>query len=111
MYVRPERHKFYKTKLWKKTREAYFNHIGGLCERCKAAAEAEGRLSDVKADIIHHKKELNDLNINDPKYTIDFENLEGLCHSCHNQDHKKGGEATRDNSHFTAAGEFIIKED
>jgi hypothetical protein len=49
------------------------------CERCGAAA-----------NVVHHKIYITPLNINDPDITLNFDNLEALCHNCHNKEHKLG---------------------
>ena len=68
--------KFYASVAWKHTRKAYYKSRCGLCERCGAAG-----------DIVHHKRYLTPSNINDPKITLDFRNLELLCMDCHNKEH------------------------
>ena len=75
------RNQFYKTKAWQACREGYLKSVGGLCERCKA----KGLI--VPAEIIHHKIHLNNQNINDPSVTLNFDNLEALCRSCHGEEH------------------------
>ncbi|MFV9511816.1 HNH endonuclease [Tepidibacillus sp. LV47] len=68
--------KFYKSKAWEETRNAYYISKYGICERC-------GR----PADIVHHKVYLNPSNINNPAITLSFNNLELLCIDCHNKEH------------------------
>lgn len=67
---------FYSSDAWQRTRAAYFKYKCGLCERCGAAA-----------DIVHHKRYITPKNINDPRITLDFRNLELLCIDCHNKEH------------------------
>lgn len=74
---------FYKTAAWLKCRAAYIKHVGGLCERCLA------RGLIVPGYIVHHKCYLTPENITDPSVTLNFDNLEYLCHECHNQEHFK----------------------
>ena len=74
---------FYKTTAWKNCRAAYIKSVGGLCERCLA----EGKI--VPGYIVHHKCYINPLNVNDPAITLNFDNLEYLCHDCHNKEHFK----------------------
>ena len=50
------------------------NHI---CERCQDLAL-----------IVHHKIELTPANINDPTIALSHDNLEALCQTCHNKQHK-----------------------
>jgi 5-methylcytosine-specific restriction endonuclease McrA len=68
--------RFYKSAAWKKCRESYIAKVFGLCERCGAGGK-----------IVHHKIYLNERNINEPNVTLAHENLELLCHECHNQEH------------------------
>lgn len=72
---------FYRSKSWKHTREAYFNSVHGLCERCRA----QGVIS--KGEIVHHKEHLTPENINNPEIALGFDNLELLCRPCHAEEH------------------------
>lgn len=53
----------------------------GLCERCLKNGDL------VPAKIVHHKIYLTPQNINDPRITLDYSNLEALCQDCHNREH------------------------
>lgn len=70
--------KFYLSKAWRQTREAYRRYRFGICERCGAAG-----------DIVHHKIYLSPHNIHDANITLNFANLELLCQECHNKEHMK----------------------
>lgn len=48
-----------------------------MCERCGGVAT-----------ICHHKKYITPANITDPYITLNWENLEALCHECHNLEHQ-----------------------
>jgi len=72
---------FYHSKPWKDTRNAYMRLGQGLCERCLR----KGKLKP--AVIVHHKVHLSPQNINDPKITLDFANLERVCRDCHAECH------------------------
>lgn len=39
------------------------------------------------AEIVHHKIELTPDNIDNPKITLGFDNLEAVCRECHAQIH------------------------
>ena len=71
---------FYKCKEWKQCRESFLT-ANSLCARCLQ----EGRIEP--AVIVHHKTHLNPENVKDPSISLNFENLEGLCQSCHNREH------------------------
>lgn len=74
---------FYKSKAWLNCREAYIKSQRGLCEECLK----EGRLTP--AEIVHHKVELTPENINDPNISLNFDNLEAVCHACHDKIHDR----------------------
>lgn len=75
--------KFYDSAAWKKCREGYRKKVGGLCERCLA------RGLIVPGDIVHHKIYLTEDNYKDPSVALNWDNLEYLCKSCHDQEHFK----------------------
>lgn len=72
---------FYKGKKWKKCRSTYIKMRqsvdGGMCERCKRTL----------GYIVHHKVYITPDNINNPNITLNYNNLEYLCHDCHNKEH------------------------
>lgn len=72
---------FYKSKQWKKNRDLYAASVGGLCEIC----EQNGQI--VPGDIVHHKIHLSPENIDDPRITMDWSNLQLLCRDCHAKMH------------------------
>ena len=72
---------FYKSKAWETVRNAYMRMGYGLCEPCLRRGEY------VKAEIVHHKVHLDPSNVNDPKITLDFDNLERVCRKCHADEH------------------------
>lgn len=92
---------FYTSEAWKTTRRAYFKQANGLCERCKAA----GKFAPGK--IVHHKRYITPKNINDPRITLSFDNLELLCEDCHNKEHNR-----KENSRYTFAadGSLLLPE-
>jgi len=94
-HVKPWARKFYKSKAWQKTREAYIAARHGLCERCGAGGK-----------IVHHRVHLTPDNINDPGITLSFDNLELLCQECHNREHHETVPAA-DGLRFTADGDLI----
>ena len=51
-----------------------------FCEECERKAEAEGLVSTVLAEEVHHKVPFK--GINDP-LRLDWDNLESLCRACH----------------------------
>lgn len=73
---------FYKSPAWKECRKAYLKSKRGLCERCLA----KGIINP--AEIVHHTVWLTPDNINDPNITLDWNNLEAVCRSCHSLIHE-----------------------
>jgi len=78
-YLQP----FYSSPAWKACRAAYIKSVGGLCERCRKA----GRIA--AGAEVHHKVRLTPENINDPRVTLAWSNLELLCEACHKAEHRK----------------------
>jgi 5-methylcytosine-specific restriction protein A len=67
---------FYQSLKWKECRNSYFRNQHGLCERCNAGGK-----------IVHHKTRLTIQNVSDPNITLNHNNLELLCHKCHDDEH------------------------
>lgn len=74
---------FYSSTQWKQVRTAYKKTKQGLCERCLA----KGLI--VPADEVHHKVRLTRDNINDYSISLNFDNLEALCETCHDKEHEQ----------------------
>jgi len=72
---------FYKSKAWQDCREAFIKQRrsidGGLCQRCH----------NNLGYIVHHKEYITAINVGDPEITLDFDNLEYVCHACHDDEH------------------------
>lgn len=91
--------KFYKSTAWIKCRKSYISTVYGLCERCGKPGY-----------IVHHKVELNPININDTEVSLNHDNLEYLCFECHNDEHKFGkkkNKATRSGLKFNKDGQLV----
>lgn len=81
--MRPFAQQFYNSPAWKRTRESYKRSVGGLCEICWA----EGI---VKAgEIVHHKIELTQDNIDDVNIALSYDNLQLVCRECHAKLHDR----------------------
>ena len=91
-----EAKRFYKSSAWKKCRESYIISVHGLCERCGHPGK-----------IVHHKQYINADNVNDPMITLNYENLEYLCHTCHNKEHFEKYSALREGFRFDEEGNLI----
>lgn len=70
---------FYHTTAWRKCSKAFMQSKNYICERCGGLAT-----------ICHHKKYITDKNVHDPNITLNWDNLEALCQTCHNQEHFGG---------------------
>lgn len=93
--ARPFALAFYDSKEWEKCRLGYLRSKYFVCERCGGAAK-----------IVHHKKYITPKNINDPKITLDWKNLEALCLDCHNKEHMTRG-CTSTETMFDKNGDLI----
>ena len=87
---------FYNSKAWHMCREAYKQSVFGLCELCGQPG-----------DEVHHKVHLSPDNINNPDITLNWDNLELLCASCHSKVHMSKYGATRDDVMFDEHGDLI----
>lgn len=91
---------FYDSSEWRKCRAAFISYRisidGGMCEICHE------RLGY----IVHHKKKLTPININNPDISLSFSNLQYVCIDCHNREHGKKGQ-TETRCAFTEDGDVI----
>lgn len=76
---------FYKTKQWKRCRDSYLKHAGGLCEICWQNGIV------TPGEIVHHKIPLDETNIGNPGITLNHSNLQLVCRNCHANLHKISG--------------------
>ena len=67
---------FYRSQKWRKARLAYLEAKHHICERCGGAAT-----------IVHHREPITPANVGDPSVTLNPENFEALCQTCHNAEH------------------------
>jgi len=96
--------KFYNSKAWKKCREGYKQSKFGICERCLANGKY------VAGEEVHHKIYLTPENINDPYITLNWENLELLCATCHSKEHNEKYSPLREDVMFNENGDLIRSE-
>lgn len=92
---------FYNSRAWKACREAYRQSVNGLCERCLE------RGLYVPGDEVHHKIYLTPENINDPYITLNWENLELLCATCHSKEHNEKYSPLREGFGFDENGDLV----
>lgn len=87
---------FYNSKAWRRCRKAYAESVFLLCEECGAPGEE-----------VHHKIELTPENIHDPSITLNWDNLQLLCHRCHDKTKRPVLTATRDGLQFDENGQLV----
>lgn len=95
---------FYQSRPWRKCKNSYLSSINYLCERCLV----NGNYS--KATIVHHKEYITPMNINNPNVTLNHDNLEGLCQTCHNREHHERHGVTAWGLSFDENGNLIKKD-
>ena len=66
-----------------------------ICERCGGLAT-----------ICHHKTWLDEEKYSQHEYSLNWDNLEALCHTCHNQEHFSSG-IVSDGLSFDSKGNLI----
>lgn len=88
---------FYNSKAWKNCQKAYKAYRLGICERCGSPEGTE----------VHHKIMLNEYNINDASITLNFDNLELLCQTCHAKHHNRKHGFCRDDVCFNEFGDLV----
>ncbi len=79
-------HAFYCRKDYLDLAQACKIKSGGVCAKC-------GGVFDISELRAHHKVELTLDNIDDVNVTLNPDNIEVLCHDCHNAAHKRFGYA------------------
>lgn len=79
-------HAFYCRKDYLDLAQACKIKSGGVCAKC-------GGVFDISELRPHHKVELTLDNIDDVNITLNPDNIEVLCHDCHNAAHKRFGYA------------------
>lgn len=101
--AKPYAQAFYKSKAWLDCRAGYISSVDGLCERCLAL----GRY--IPGHIVHHKEYITPDNINNPEITLSWNNLEYLCHDCHNREHFADDYAMREDVMFDDEGNLVAR--
>lgn len=94
---------FYTSKAWQKCRRYVIADIlsrdGALyCSRCRK------EIMEPNDAVLHHIKPLDDDTVGDPDIAYNPDNLEILCHSCHNAEHDKGWSVSREKRVYILCG-------
>lgn len=87
---------FYTSKAWRDTQRAYMLSKNYICERCGKPAV-----------IVHHKTYITPKNINDPNITLNWDNLEALCATCHQHEHFTNNQVTAEGLVFDSSGNLV----
>lgn len=96
--MQPYARAFYKSQAWKKCRESYARSQGYICETCAKKGLC------TPGEIVHHIIEITPENINDPRVTLNWDNLRLVCRKCHGDEHAHKRRYT-----IGLNGEIIIK--
>lgn len=78
-------HQFYTSKVWRDLAYSLKIQAYGKCQRCGK------QVLDFKYLIAHHKENITEENINNIKISLDPNNIEIICHDCHNKEHRRFG--------------------
>lgn len=78
---KPFARQFYSSAAWQACRNEYAKRRHYLCENCLRQGIYK------PGEIVHHKIELDPVNIENPEITLNPENLELLCRECHAKVH------------------------
>ena len=94
---------FYTSKAWQKCRRYVIADIlsrdGALyCSRCRK------EIMEPNDAVLHHIKPLDDDTVGDPDIAYNPDNLEILCHACHNAEHDKGWTLSREKRVYILCG-------
>ena len=81
--MKPFAERFYKSRQWQHTRDAYAQSVGGLCEDCLK----DGIITP--GEIVHHIRPINEKTINDPNVAYSWDNLRLLCRKHHERIHRR----------------------
>ena len=78
---KPFARQFYSSAAWHACRNEYAKKRGYLCENCLRQGIYK------PGEIVHHKIELDPVNIENPEITLNPDNLMLLCRDCHAKIH------------------------
>lgn len=76
---------FYASPAWGRLRLALIAERGPVCQKCGET------VSEPRDLIAHHTKELTSENVNDASISLNPENIELICFSCHSKEHHRFG--------------------
>lgn len=79
----PSNPKFYTSRTWRKFREYVITKNNGQCSRCGQIYTDTSQLE------LHHIKYLEGNDYHDPTKAFNEDNIEVICHTCHNKEHDR----------------------
>lgn len=105
------RRDFYQSKAWKTSRKTIWLKQNCLCAICNKPVYVDG-ISDYipkeyrRIGIVHHKEELDNINVLDDNIALNENNLIGVCKECHEKLHHIDV-ATRKDYQFDENGNLL----
>ena len=104
---------FYRSKAWKTVRKNVWLKQNCLCARCHRPVYVRGISEPIPKEyqvkgIVHHKIHLDNTNVYDDEISLNEDNLEGVCKSCHEMLHHPDI-STRSNYTFDEYGNLVLK--
>lgn len=108
------RKSFYQSKLWKQVKNNIWLKQSCLCAICHKPVYVNGISDYIPKDkrrtgIVHHKVWLDDSNVYDENFSINEDNLIGICKECHENEHHKDI-STRKEFMFDEQGNLIKRD-
>lgn len=79
---------FYVSWAWRRCRKSFAESKGNLCEKCLKRGIIEPGSKDRPLEV-HHKIPLTESNYKDPKISLNWDNLQLLCKSCHDAEKER----------------------
>ena len=79
----PSNPRFYTGRTWRKFREVMIAKSNGECNRCHQVFNDTSKLE------VHHINYLKGNDFNDPTKALSEDNVEVICHACHNNEHDR----------------------
>lgn len=85
---RQEVESFYVSWTWRRCRKAFAESKGNLCEKCLKRGIIEPGSKERPLEV-HHKIPLTESNYKDPNITLNWDNLQLLCKTCHDAEKQR----------------------
>lgn len=89
-------HSFYCSVKWRRFRDTILAERGPVCAKCGKVIA-----NPLDCELDHHPIELTPDNVNDPNVSLNPDNVQILCHACHDKKHGRFG-------HKAEQGVFLV---